>query len=99
MIPANTAGTSGSTMIDDLRSYPHRIIVSVTGNTFGSGDELARDILSSLDNAGLAIVPENLLDAHQARYNLLREDLAICHHSRYGMECLLGYGHDGIHRQ
>lgn len=31
---------------------PHQAIISVTGNTFGVGDELARDILYALGNAG-----------------------------------------------
>lgn len=30
--------------------------------------------------------------------DLLAQDAAVCHHSRYRMECLLPVDHDGIHR-
>jgi hypothetical protein len=35
---------------------PHEVIVQVLGNTFGTGDEYARDILDALGSAGYAVV-------------------------------------------
>ena len=74
---------------------PHQAIILVTGNSFGSGDELARDILCSLENCGYSLV--RTAEVHGVR-DYLAEDTQVCHRVRYGMECLLPAGHPGIHR-
>jgi hypothetical protein len=35
---------------------PHEVIVQLMGNTFGTGDEWARDILGAFEAAGYAVV-------------------------------------------
>ena len=44
---------------------PHQVIVGITGNTFGAGDELARDILLSLEAHDYALVARELFDLAQ----------------------------------
>lgn len=39
----------------DPKLGPHDAIVKLIGNTFGSGDEAARDILGALESAGYEI--------------------------------------------
>ncbi len=73
---------------------PHEAILLVTGNAFGSGAELATDILYSLESCGYALVAAS--EAEGLR-NYLAEDNRVCNRMRYGMKCGLPTGHSGIH--
>lgn len=94
-------------MMSEPISTPHKTIVGVTGNTFGTGDELARDILDAFRTNGLAVVNGwDLVEVNDILrrqnitplVNLLADDLSVCHRSRYGQRCALPVDHDGIHR-
>lgn len=50
-----------------MTKNPRDVIVGVVGNTFGSGDELARDILFAFEAEGYSIVPSSHHSAKIAR--------------------------------